>query len=134
MSERLDEFDPGTEVVLVTFTDAESLVDYRRRNDVRYRVLIDPDRAAYVAFGFGRGSVGRVWGRRALGRYVELYRRARRDGVSFRLKRPTEDTLQLGGDVVIGPDGRLAWIFRGAGPDDRPPVDDLVAAAAAAGR
>ena len=38
------------------------------------------------------------------------------------------DTLQLGGDFVIAPDGTLSWGFWGAGPDDRPELDDLVAA------
>lgn len=133
MSDRLHEFGTDTEVVLVTFTDPDALAAYRSRRDLGYRILLDPDRAAYRAFGLGRGSVARVWGRRALARYVELFRSARRDGTSFRLERPTEDTLQLGGDFVIAPDGTIAWAFRGAGPDDRPSVDDLIAAVAAVG-
>ena len=38
------------------------------------------------------------------------------------LRVPTEDTLQLGGDVVIGPNGRIRFLYRSEGPDDRPPV------------
>jgi len=45
------------------------------------------------------------------------------------LRRPTEDTLQLGGDFVVGRDGRLVYVYRSKGPADRPPVDDLIAAA-----
>jgi hypothetical protein len=41
------------------------------------------------------------------------------------LERPTEDTLQLGGDFVIGRDGTLVYGFWGEGPDDRPTVDQL---------
>ena len=33
-----------------------------------------------------------------------------------------------GGDVVLDAAGRLAWIYRGAGPEDRPSVDLLVSA------
>jgi len=42
------------------------------------------------------------------------------------LRRPTEDTLQLGGDFIVGPDGTLIYGFWGEGPDDRPSVDDLI--------
>ncbi len=111
-------------MVLVTFTSQEQLDPYRRRNDVPFTILLDPDRSAYRSFGLGRGSVRRVYGWRAIGRYVALFRGGRlRD-----LRPATEDTLQLGGDFVIGPDGILVWGHWGEGPDDRPSVDDLVAA------
>ena len=42
------------------------------------------------------------------------------------VRRPTEDTRQLGGDVVVDRDGRLAYLFRSSEPDDRPAVDELV--------
>jgi hypothetical protein len=90
-------------------------------------VLRDIDRNAYTAFGLGRGSFLRVWGSRAARRYASLLRA---DGFGG-LHRPIEDTRQLGGDFVIDPDGRLAWAFWGAGPDDRPSVDDLIAAVTA---
>ncbi len=52
--------------------------------------------------------------------YAGLIRSGRRDvGIQG-------DTLQLGGDVVIGPTGTIAWLFRGDGPDDRPSVDALI--------
>lgn len=122
MSDRLAEFPPDTEVVLVTFTDRGQASAYRRRRGLGIPVLVDPDRAAYRAYGLGRGSVWRVWGWRALRRYVELFPANGLGG----LRRPTEDTLQLGGDFVVAPDGTLAWGFWGDGPDDRPSVDELI--------
>ncbi len=42
---------------------------------------------------------------------------------------PTDDeTLQLGGDLVVGRDGRLHYVHRSTGPGDWPPVDSLIAA------
>ena len=115
---------PTPQVVLVTFTHPDNLPGYVDRHDLPFPVLTDPDRRAYAAYGFGRGSVARVWGLRMVRRYLELFREGRwRD-----LRAPTEDTLQLGGDIVIGPDGTLAWGFWGAGPDDRPSVDEIIAA------
>ena len=124
MRDRLEELGESTEVVLITFTDIISLTEYQWSNELPYPVLTDPRRETYRAYGLGRGSVRRVWGMRATKRYIEILREA---GLGA-LRRPTEDTLQLGGDFVIGSDGILAWGFWGAGPDDRPSVDDLVIA------
>lgn len=119
-------------MVLITFTDPERLDQYRARHELPFPVLIDRDRSAYRAFGLGRGTVGRVWGRQAGRRYLELLRAQGLSGLA-QLARPTEDTLQLGGDFVVDATGRLAWGFWGEGPDDRPGVDELVAAVEAVG-
>lgn len=124
MSDRLDELGEDTEVNLVTFTDPTNLAPYRSRHEVRLRILVDPDRSGYRAFGLGRGSTRRVWGVRAAHRYLEIVRKSGVRG----LRRPVEDTLQLGGDFVIAPGGMLTWGFWGAGPDDRPDIDDLIEA------
>ena len=124
MRDRLDELGEATEVVLITFTDLEALAEYRDRNALPFTVVSDTDRAAYRVFGLGRGSVARVWGWRAGLRYVGLLR----DSGLRALRRPTEDTPQPGGDFVVDPDGTLVYGFWGDGPDDRPSVDDLIAA------
>lgn len=112
---------------MVTFTDPENLRDYSRRNALPFPILVDHERTTYRAYGLGRGSLTRVWGLRAARRYAQIIRRSGTSG----LARPTEDPRQLGGDFVIAPDGTLAYGFWGAGPDDRPSVDDLIAAIAA---
>jgi hypothetical protein len=117
--DRLDELGDA-EVALVLFTRQRNLRGYRSRVGLPYTVVASEDRSAYRAYGLGRGPVWRVYGLRVLRRYGELLRRGRR------LERPREDTLQLGGDFVVGRDGRLVYVFRSSGPDDRPPVDDLV--------
>ncbi len=124
MRDRLDELGETTEVALVTFSDPTHLAHYQDVHDLPYTILVDRTRSSYRDFGLGRGSVRRVWGWRALHRYVQILRAGGLAG----LGRPTEDTLQLGGDFVIAPDGALAWGFWGEGPDDRPSVDDLIAA------
>ena len=122
MRDRLDELGADTEVVLVMFTDPAHLAAYASRHALPFPVLTDPTRRAHAAFGFGRGSVARVWGWRMVRRYAQLFRAGRwRD-----LRAPVEDTLQLGGDIVIAPDGTFAWGYWGAGPDDRPTVDAVV--------
>jgi peroxiredoxin len=121
--DRLDDL-ADAEVALVTFTRARNLRGYRSRLGLPYPVLADETRAAYRAYGLGRGRWWKVWGPATLKAYARLVRKG------ARVERPTEDTSQLGGDFVIDRQGRLAYAFRSTGPADRPSVDDLVAAVA----
>ena len=121
MSDRLDEFG-GAAVVLVTFTRPRNLRGFRRRLGLRFPVVADETRAVYRAYGLGRGPWWKVWGPRALLAYIRLVRTGRR------VERPTEDTLQLGGDFVVDRDGGLAYTYRSRAPDDRPSVDALIEA------
>ena len=121
MRDRLDEFGDAA-VAVVAFSAPTRVAAYQRDRLAPLPVLIDEDRAVYRAYGLGRGSVWTVWGSKSWWAYLRLIRRGRK------LQRPTEDTLQLGGDFVVGRDGRLMYTYRSAHPDDRPPVDDLLAA------
>ncbi len=122
MSDRLDEMGDA-EVAVVTFASQRSLRGFRSRLGLAIPVLADEGRVAYRAYGLRRGPWWRVWGLATVRRYARLVAAGRR------LRRPTEDTLQLGGDFVVGRDGRLVYVFRSRGPADRPSVDELIAAA-----
>jgi hypothetical protein len=119
--DRLDEFGDAA-VAVVAFGAPASAAVYQRDRLAPLPVLIDEDRAVYRAYGLGRGRVWRVWGPKTWWTYLRLIRRGRR------FQRPTGDTLQLGGDFVVGRDGTLVYTYRPAEPDDRPLVDDLLAA------
>jgi hypothetical protein len=97
---------------------------FEREMKLPYPLYGDPDRATYRAFGFGRASARRVWlDPRVWTRYAQLLVRGRRP-----VGAPEQDTLQLGGDAVLDARGRLSWIYRSTGPEDRPSVDRLVGA------
>lgn len=104
----------------MTFTRARKLAGYRARFVAPLGVVTDETLEMYRAFGFERGAWWRVWGLRSMRRYAELVRAGRRDIAV------DGDTLQLGGDVVIDRAGRVAYVFHGAGPDERPSVDELL--------
>lgn len=125
MRDQLDRFGPLS-VAAVTFGDPSRLAAHRRHLGLPFPLLADPDRELYRRFDFGRGSLFEVWSPGTMITYARLLRRGRR------LERPTEDTRQLGGDLVIGPDGTLAAIFRPRSPDDRPTVQQLIDAVAEA--
>ena len=121
MRDRRNEFGDA-EVAVVTFADPRVLAGFRRRFVEPLTVLSDKDRVEYRSFGLGRGPWYRVWGWRTIKEYGRLLR----DGM--KMERPAADSLQLGGDFVIDRAGRLAWSYPSARPDDRPSVDELLAA------
>ena len=121
MSARRDEL--HGRVLVVGFARPELLAAYERELGLDLPLYGDPQRALYRALGFGRASVARVWlDPRVWTRYARLVARGRRP------RRPEQDTLQLGGDAVFDADARLRWRYAGRGPEDRPSVDELIAA------
>jgi len=104
-------------IVVVTFASPPLLARFVGELALGVPMLADRDRALYAALGFGRGSVTRVWlDPRVWARYARLLASGQR------VRRAREDTLQLGGDAVVDADGRLAWIYRSRGPEDRPAI------------
>lgn len=111
----------------ITFADPQRLAGFERKMQLPYGLYADPERTVYRAFGFERGSPLRVWlDPRVWRRYAQLLARGRRPQPA------QEDTLQLGGDAVLDGAGRLSWIHRSRGPEDRPTVAELVRAVASA--
>jgi hypothetical protein len=109
----------ASEVAVVTFADQDEVAAHHARLDIPFPLLSDPERILYRRFNLTRGSVREVWNLSTLGLYVKLLAQGRR------LRRPRHDTQQLGGDFVIGSDGRLVAAFWPRSPDDRPSVDAL---------
>lgn len=111
----------GVRIAVVAFAPPESLARYREQLGLGDMPLLsDPPRLTYAAFGFGRGSVRRVWlDPRVWRRYAQLLLSGRR------LQRTQEDTLQLGGDVLVDKEGRIRWIHASDGPEDRPTLAQL---------
>lgn len=117
--------------MLITFTTSEDLDGYQRRRRLAFPILLDTDRHVYDAYGMGRGSFLDVWGWQAIRRYWQILRPSG-PGTRADLQATTEDTRQLGGDMVIAPDGRLAWGHWSERSTDRPSVDEIAHAVAEA--
>jgi peroxiredoxin len=125
---RADADPVDVDVVLIAFAGPDALDDYQHRRDLSFPILVDAERLTYAAYGLGRGSFAAVWGFATIKKYVSLLL-SRNSPIGRRdLGAATEDTRQLGGDFVIGPDGRLAWGYWCTGPADRPSADEVVAA------
>jgi AhpC/TSA antioxidant enzyme len=110
---------PGR-IVVVTFATPDLLAGLEAELELGLEMLADPDRALYAALGLGRGSATRMWLHpRVWRRYATLV------VTGARLRRAQGDTLQLSGDAVIDAEGRLSWIHRSEGPEDRPTLERL---------
>ncbi len=110
-------------IACITFAQPERLPGFERKMRLPYPVYGDPSRASYEALGLGRAPWWRVWlDPRVWWRYATLIARGRR------AERSDMDELQLGGDAVLDAEGRLAWLYRSDGPEDRPSMEELSAA------
>jgi hypothetical protein len=111
-------------VVVITFTDGPRRLTAFRQflglDVADVPVLADAERAVYRLLGAERGSLRQVWSLGTLAMYARLIRQGRR------LRRPEEDTRQLGADAVIDRSGRLRRVWLPSGPDQRPPVSEIV--------
>lgn len=114
----------GFDLVAVGFSPPEALAQLAEHLSWQGAFYSDPGRALYDRLEVGRASLRQVFNLGTLARYG----RSLRGGA--RIDRPVEDIRQLGADLlVVGGVARV--IARPTGPDDRPPVADLVAAAVA---
>lgn len=109
------------EAVFVVHDDPEQIRRLLLHDlDVPYPILIDLDRRAYRAWGLTRASFWRVWINPTIWRrYLTLLLAGERPrGLG-------EDTLQLGGDFIIGSDGTIRYA-RTQKSANRPPVAELL--------
>ena len=123
MNDRFAEFERlGAEILVVSFADPGRLADHQTYLGLRFTVASDVERRAYRDYGLLTGSFFQVWHPKVILKYVSLAMR----GMKPKMPYKDADLAQLGGDFVIGPDGRVAYAYTSTRPDDRPPVDDLL--------
>lgn len=116
--------DRGIGLVAVGFSPAARLEPIVRHLGWRGMVLSDPGRVLYRALGVGRASWRHVYTPGTLAIYGRALLRGER------LKKPEEDTRQLGADAVLV-DGAVRAIWRPRSPEDRPTGKSVMAEAAA---
>jgi alkyl hydroperoxide reductase subunit AhpC len=89
-------------------------------------VLLDGARELYQAYGMARESFWKVWGPASWWGFIKLLVRGRR------LHLPTGDVYQMGGDVLINPQGIVRLHYVSRYPLDRPSVESLLGVVRAA--
>ena len=107
-------------VAVVTFEAEPVAMAYVRQTGLSWPLLVDSERSLYHAYGMERGRWWDLAGPSACWAYLKLFARGRR------LRVPGSDVKQLGGDVLIDPEGVVRFHHIGSGPADRPAIQDLL--------
>ena len=102
------------QVCVVTFDYGPLAAAYVRETRLEWPLLIDNHRTLYKTYRMERGSWWNIYGPASIWVYLKLLGRGRR------LQPLGSDVHQLGGDVLIDPQGVVRVHYIGSGPADRP--------------
>lgn len=110
----------NVEVAVVTFEEKAAVERYLSDTGLSWPILLDAERSLYAAYEIERGGVWDVWGPASWGTYLKLLLKGRR------LRKPTGDVQQLGGDVLVDPQGVVRLRHVTANPADRPEISSIL--------
>ena len=116
--ERLDEL--NVQVKIVGFDDEAMAKTYVEQTQLKWPLLLDTERVLYSAYGMERGSLWSVSNPVAVARYVGLILCGHKPG------KPGSDVFQMGGDVLIDPQGIVRMHHACSDPHDRPSPDGIL--------
>ncbi len=94
---------------------------YIQETGLPWPVIRDPDRSLYHAYGMGRVNWWGIFGPRAVWQYLKLMFAGRMPS------KPGEDWRQLGGNVLVDPQGIVQLHFVSKSPHDRPSIEQMLA-------
>ncbi len=114
----------GVGIAALFFSQVHRLPQYRTHFEIPDSIplLADEGRTVYKAYGMRVGSLREIYSPQVIAKYARLIR----GGMKMQMK-TDEDTRQLGGDVIVGPDGRIILAHCSKNQADRPSVETLVA-------
>lgn len=110
----------GADVLVVTFEAGPVAKAYMEEAKLPWPVVVDSDRSLYYAYGMKSARLIDLYGPRVIWTYLKLMFRG------GRVRWPTGDTSQRGGDVIVDPAGTVRLHHVADGPAGRPPVEGLL--------
>ena len=119
----------GARLVAIGQGTPAHAADFRRKQGIDIPILVDPDRESYSAAGAKIGTLSEVLGPRVM---LTGLRRGRPLGQ--RLGRTDGDLGQLGGVLIVSPDGSIPYSYLSADASDVPSNADVLRAARQAAR
>ncbi len=117
----------GVRLMLIGQVTPRHAAHFRRKTKIELPVLADEDRASYRAAGAKRASVGELVGPRVLAKGIKT---AVTQGALQ--GRTIGDNAQLGGTLLVKPDGSVAWSHMSEDAGDNASVEEILEAAEAA--
>lgn len=113
----------GVNVALIGQGTPRQAAEFRRRQGIQLPVLADEGRVSYAAAGAKIGTVSELLGLKSVIRGIAATARTHRMQT-----RTVGHPAQLGGTVVIAPDGRVAWAHMSEDASDNASPADILAA------
>jgi alkyl hydroperoxide reductase subunit AhpC len=116
-------FDELDVLVKIISFDARFLaIAYVKETNLSWPLLQDPNQELYAAYGMLHAGWREIYGVSSILGYMRSMLRGNLPG------KPGKDWHQLGGDVLIDPQGVVRLLHISTNPHDRPAVDSLIAA------
>lgn len=124
MDRAREEFEAaGAKLVLIGQLTPRHAAHFRRRQGIELRVLADEERASYKAAGAKMGSAAELIGPKVVARGVLTSLRTGKTQT-----RTIGSAAQLGGAMVIRPDGTIAWSHMAKDAADNASPEEILAA------
>lgn len=95
--------------------------EFRRVTGYEGKILTDPSREAFRILGL-TSSIGGLVGTKMFSRAISVLKQGIKPGSV------QGSPLQLGGAIVVGSDGDIAYFYKSKEAADDPPVEELLAA------
>jgi hypothetical protein len=113
----------GASLTLIGQLTPRHAAHFRRRQGIELRILADNDRATYRAAGAKMGSIGELIGPKVVAKGALTTLQTGR----FQT-RTIGHPAQLGGAMLITPDGTVAWSHMAQDASDNASADEILAA------
>jgi len=113
----------GANLMLIGQGTPRQAAEFRRRQGIQLPVLADRDRVSYKAAGTRVGGVTDLFSPQTVAKGLLATARTKRTQT-----RTIGHPAQLGGTLVIAPDGRVAWSHLAQDASDNASPEDIVAA------
>jgi hypothetical protein len=121
-----DELDAaGVSLTLIGQATPRHAADFRRRMKIELAVLADEDRKSYKAAGAKIATVSELVGPKSVSSGAL---RTLRSGGRIRQGRTIGHNAQLGGTLLITPDGRVAWSHMSEDASDNAGPEEILEA------
>ena len=120
-----DEFEAvGVRLAVIGQGTPAHAADFRRSQKVDFQLLVDPERRTYRAVGARKATVTELLGPTVLARGL-----TRGLAAGVRQGRTIGDAAQLGGVMIVAPDGSVPYARMAEDASDNPPNEEVLEAA-----
>lgn len=124
-----DEFrDAGANIVLIGQRTPDHAAEFRRKQRLDLTVLADKERETYALAGTKVGTVGELIGPKVVARSLVATAK------TGKVQTMTDGhAAQLGGTLIVAPDGRVTWSHIAHDPSDNASPEEILKALRAIG-